>query len=257
MCKQQCIWLYNFGDEIGEEMAEDFLAARVRLLQGLSRHCRSTADVAKALWKQQQSAKKNNKQQGEEDSVLHQGELGSRQQSAIKNNKKQGEEDSVLHQGELGSQILSLRILIDDDEEGHEQMTVAGIEQQECEHSDIVGRNRKTAMPGAHSHARPFSTEVESSAEAVIGSSAEAVVRLAQLRDANRRGTGGSGVGNARRGSGGRETGGGGGGGGVHTADEYGDASPFSDNFTDSGEEDDEVFSMHDVHGYALILVLT
>jgi len=231
MCKQQCIWLYNFGDEIGEEMAEDFLAARVRLLQGLSRHCRSTADVAKALWKQQQSAKKNN--------------------------KKQGEEDSVLHQGELGSQILSLRILIDDDEEGHEQMTVAGIEQQECEHSDIVGRNRKTAMPGAHSHARPFSTEVESSAEAVIGSSAEAVVRLAQLRDANRRGTGGSGVGNARRGSGGRETGGGGGGGGVHTADEYGDASPFSDNFTDSGEEDDEVFSMHDVHGYALILVLT
>ena len=231
MCKQQCIWLYNFGDEIGEEMAEDFLAARVRLLQGLSRHCRSTADVAKALWKQQQSAKKNN--------------------------KKQGEEDSVLHQGELGSQILSLRILIDDDEEGHEQMTVAGIEQQECEHSDIVGRNRKTAMPGAHSHARPFSTEVESSAEAVIGSSAEAVVRLAQLRDANRRGTGGSGVGNTRRGSGGRETGGGGGGGGVHTADEYGDASPFSDNFTDSGEEDDEVFSMHDVHGYALILVLT
>ena len=220
MCKQQCIWLYNLGDEIGEEMAQDFLVARVRLLQGLSRHCRSSADVAKALWKQQQSA--------------------------IKFNEKQGEGDSNLHRGELGSQILSLRILIDDDEEGHEQMTVAGIEQQECEHSDIVGRNRKTAMPGAHSHARPFSTEVESSAEAVIGSSAEAVVRLAQLRDANRRGTGGSGVGNARRGSGGRETGGGGGGGGVHTADEYGDASPFSDNFTDSGEEDDEVFNIHD-----------
>ena len=230
MCKQQCIWLYNLGDEIGEEMAQDFLVARVRLLQGLSRHCRSSADVAKALWKQQQSA--------------------------IKFNEKQGEGDSNLHRGELGSQILSLRMLFDDDEEGHEQMTLAGIEKRECERSDIVGRNRKTGMPD-------FSKEVESSADpvigssadAVMGSSAEAVVRLAQIRDANRRGTGGSGVGNAGRGAGGLERGAGGGGGGggggeggggVDTADEYGGASPFSDHFTDSGEEDDEVFNIHD-----------
>ena len=163
MCKQQCIWLYNLKDEIGEEMAQDLLVARVRLLQGLSRHCRSSADVAKALWKQQ------------------------------------GEEDSNLRRGELGSQILSLRMLFDDDKEGHEQMTLAGIEKRECERSDISGRNRKTGMPA-------FEKEVESSADAVIGSSAdavvgssadaevgssaEAVVRLAQIRDANRRGTG-------------------------------------------------------------------
>jgi len=45
------LWVYQMG-ESHRHLLEDYVVARVRLMDGLSRHCRSTADAAKALWNQ-------------------------------------------------------------------------------------------------------------------------------------------------------------------------------------------------------------
>ena len=156
--------------------SKNLLVARVRLHQGLSRHCRSSADVAKALWKQQQD-----------------------------------DNDTHLRVGALGSKVASLRIFMDDTEEGHEQMALAGIQKEQCE---------RKFRESKYSFDNPQS-DVESVASAELPISR--LMRLAEIRDVNRRGT----------------------------ADRFDDASLSSDYDSDSTDENDEVRGVDDMHLYA------
>lgn len=155
--------------------SKNLLVARVRLHEGLSRHCRSSADVAKALWKQQQD-----------------------------------DNDTHLRAGALGSKVVSLRIFMDDTEEGHEQMTLAGIKKEQCER---IFRDSKYNFDDEQSD-----VESVSSAELPISR----LVRLAQVRDVNRRGT----------------------------ADEIDDASLARDHdsLSDSSDENHEVLGVDEIH---------